>query len=104
MEIKVLWSDLALNQLEEIFDYFKFKANIKVAKKIVSKIVDRTIQLENNPQIGTNEPLLKNRDKNYRFLVEGNYKIIYFKKDNYINISSVFDGRQNPKKLKETLI
>lgn len=104
MEIKVFWSELALNQLEQIFDYYKYKANIMVARKIVSALVDRTIQLKNNPQSGIKEPLLENRDKEYRFLVEGNYKIIYFRNNNYINISSVFDCRQNPEKLFKNII
>lgn len=45
---------------------------------------------------------LKINDKEYRYLVEGNYKIIYSYDDNsqaaYIKI--IFDTRFNPDKLK----
>ena len=100
MEIKkIFWTEFAINQLEQIFDYYKFKASIKVAKKIAQQIVDRTILLETNPLIGPKEPLLENRKKEYRYLVEGNYKIIYFIEENYIKISSIFDCRQNPIKM-----
>ena len=100
MEVKkIFWTEFAINQLEQIFDYYKYKASIKVAKKIAQQIVDRTIHLETNPYIGPKEPLLENRKKEYRYLVEGNYKIMYFIEENYIKISSIFDCRQNPIKM-----
>ncbi len=99
MELRVFWTDTALNQLKDIFFYYKVKANQKVAKEIVSKLVNRTIQLEKNPRSGQKEPLLADRKFEYRYLVEGNYKIIYWIEDNYVKIATVFDSRQNPKKL-----
>lgn len=101
MEVKIFWTEFAINQLDQIFDFYKYKAGIGVARKIVKQIVDRTILLENNIFIGTQEPLLENRNKDYRYLVQGNYKIIYFIEENYIKISSVFDCRQNPIKMTE---
>jgi plasmid stabilization system protein ParE len=100
MEVKkILWTEFAINQLEQVFDYYKYKASIKVAKKIAQQIVDITIHLETNPLIGPKEPLLENRKNEYRYLVEGNYKIIYFIEENYIKIISIFDCRQNPIKM-----
>lgn len=101
MEVKILWTELAINQLEQIFDFYKYNANTEVARKIVSQIVDKTILLEKNPFIGAKEPLLANRKKEYHYLVEGNYKIIYWKENNYVKINSIFDCRQNPIKIKE---
>ena len=99
MEVKVLWSDYAINELEQIFDYYKYNASLKVSKKIVSQIIDRTLLLEINPFAGKREPLLENRKREYRYIIIGNYKIIYFVDDNIANISSVFDCRQNPIKI-----
>lgn len=99
MDLRVLWTDTARFQLEDIYDYYKTKASLKVAKKIVTKIIDRTIKLEKHPNIGQIEELLKERQNSYRYLVEGNYKIIYWIEDNYIKIASVFDCRQNPEKM-----
>jgi plasmid stabilization system protein ParE len=99
MDLRVLWTDTARFQLEDIYDYYKTKASLKVAKKIVTQILDRTIKLEKHPAAGQIEELLKERQNSYRYLVEGNYKIIYWIEDNYIKIASVFDCRQNPEKM-----
>jgi plasmid stabilization system protein ParE len=101
MELRVFWTDTARFQLEDIFNYYKDKASIRVARKLVKQLIDRTIQLEKNPDSGSKEPLLSNRKFEYRYLVEGNYKIIYWKQDNYIKIATVFDCRQNPEKMKK---
>ena len=100
MELRVFWTDTARFQIEDIFNYYKDKASIRVARKLVKQIIDRTIQLEKNPESGSKEPLLTDRKFEYRYLVEGNYKIIYWIEDNYIKIATVFDCRQNPEKMK----
>jgi len=43
MELRVFWTDTARFQLEDIFNYYKDKANIRVARKLVKQIIDRTI-------------------------------------------------------------
>jgi len=57
--MRVFWTDTARNQLEDIFNYYSEKVNLNTAKKLIGKIIDRTIQLENNPLSGTKEPLLQ---------------------------------------------
>jgi plasmid stabilization system protein ParE len=99
MEIKVLWTETALNNLEDIFEYFKYKASIRVAKRLVKGLVKSTLEIQNSPQIGKIEELLTERQFEYRFLVVGNYKIIYWIDNNYVKIATVFDCRQNPEKL-----
>jgi plasmid stabilization system protein ParE len=101
MEVKIFWTEFAINQLEQIFDFYKYKENIIVAKKIITQIIDSTTLLEKNPFLGAKEPLLTERKKDYHYLVEGNYKIIYWIEENYVKISSVFDCRQNPTKMSE---
>lgn len=101
MEIKVFWTETALNNIEDIFEYYKFKASVRIARKLVKKLVKSTLQLQNSPKIGTKEELLANRKLEYRFLVVENYKIIYWIEDNYIKIATVFDCKQNPEKIKK---
>ena len=101
MELKVLWTDNAIEQLENIFDYYKFKAGDNTAKKQVTKIVDRTIQLETLPESGQLEELLSDRKNHFRYIIEGNYKIIYWIEKSVVNIATVFDTRQNPSKMKD---
>lgn len=42
MEVKVIWSDMALTQLENIYDYHKMKAGLSVAKKLIKSLVEKT--------------------------------------------------------------
>ena len=103
MEIafKILWIDFAINQLKDIFDYHLVKASPIVAQRLVQKIIDATIILENNPKSRRKEELLLNRPQEFRFVVVKNYKIIYWidYEFNIINIATIFDTRQNPKKI-----
>ena len=101
MEIKVFWTETALNNLEDIFEYYKYKASVRVAMKLVKGLVKSTLKLQESPQIGRKEELLSDRKFEYRFLVVGNYKIIYWIENNYIKIATVFDCRQNPEKIKK---
>jgi Plasmid stabilization system protein len=99
MGLTVFWTESAINQLEDIFEYYKITTSTTVAQKIVNVIVDKSLVLEKQPQIGPIEELLKERKNLYRYLVEGNYKIIYWVEVPYIKIAAVFDCRQNPVKM-----
>jgi plasmid stabilization system protein ParE len=91
-------------KLREIFEYYYFKTgNSRLAENLVWKIVDSTIDLEKNPDKGQLELTLSERPNGFRYLVSGNYKIIYWidHSKNRIDISHVFDTRQNPDKLQE---
>jgi plasmid stabilization system protein ParE len=52
MEVKVLWSDTSLAQLQDIFDYYNLRVSTNVATKIVKELVERSFILETNPLIG----------------------------------------------------
>ena len=52
------------------------------------------------PFIGQIEENLIELKQEQRYLVEGNYKIIYRVIDKEIYITDVFDCRQNPQKIK----
>jgi toxin ParE1/3/4 len=101
MEIKVFWTETALNNLEDIFEFYKYKASVRVARRLVKGLIKSTLKLQESPQIGRKEELLSDRKFEYRFLVVGNYKIIYWIENNYIKIATVFDCRQNPEKIKK---
>jgi len=92
---------LLINQLKSIFDYHVIKASPNIAHKLIQKIIDTTILLENNPQSGRKEDLLEDRNQEFRFLIMKNYKIIYWIDSEFsiVTISAVFDTRQNPKKI-----
>jgi plasmid stabilization system protein ParE len=96
----VFWTDSAIKQLHDIFEFYKSSANVIISHKIINDIINKTILLEKHPKAGQREKLLTNREKEYRYLVEGNYKIIYWIDETFVNIAAVFDCRQNPVKMK----
>jgi toxin ParE1/3/4 len=100
VEIRIEWSELSERQLKDIYDYHALKVSPRIAGTIINRIFERVSILEHNTFEGPKEELLKEYPENYRYLVEGNYKIIYWKKENLITITSVFDSRQNPDKMR----
>ena len=100
MEIIVVWSDSAIEELRNIYEYYYSKVSKRVADKITNSIVDKTIMLEITPRIGQKEELLAHFKQEIRYLVQGNYKIVYLIEENIVSIATVFDCRQDPIKLK----
>lgn len=100
-QVQVVWSTEALDDLETIYDFLAAKSR-QAAQRIVENILFRIKQIETFPESGARQVTLKINDKEYRYLVEGNYKIIYSYDDDshaaYIKI--IFDTRFNPDKLK----
>ena len=102
MNYIIIWSNFAEYQLDEIFNYYTKKVNVKVAQSIMFKIRDKVEVLIKNPLIGEKEELLEDRKQNYRRLIVTNYKIIYsmVEKIETIKIVDIFNTRENPIKLK----
>lgn len=103
MGMKVFWTDFAKEQLKNIFDYYKVRVNQRIAKDLVTGIVKKTKTLELQKEMGQKEELLLPRKENFRYLTYKNYKIIYWcnTKVDRIEITDVFDTRQNPGKMQE---
>ena len=99
--MKVIWSDFASNMLSDIYQYYIEVAGHKVAQKIKSGIFQSTRKLIKHPNSGPTEELLKQLGEDHRFLVKGNYKIIYLHVKEGILITDVFDTRQDPIKIND---
>lgn len=52
MELKVKWTDFSKNELKNIFEYYKDKASVAIARKLVTGIVNETLRLKLQPTIG----------------------------------------------------
>ncbi|TVQ44499.1 MAG: type II toxin-antitoxin system RelE/ParE family toxin [Saprospirales bacterium] len=104
MGLEVYWLELAESKLEDIYSFYSIKANQKIASDLVSGIVERTLGIVNQPKIGAIEQNLLHRDKEFRFIIFKNYKIVYWINygRNRIEIANIFDTRQDPEKLNET--
>ena len=98
----VFWTDFAKEKLNEIFKYYNKKAGIKVAENLVSSIVKHVSELGSHPFSGQIEESLTDFPQQFRYLVFTNYKIIYWvnSEKHRVDVSHVFDTRQNPNKIK----
>lgn len=98
-EIVIEWTDAAKERLQEIFDYYEMEAGSHIAQKIIKKILERTRVLAQHPEIGPKERLLEKYEEKFRYLIEGNYKIVYWLVPGKVMILTVFNCRQDPEKL-----
>ena len=99
---RIQWTKKAITQLEKIADYY-VEYSPTAAQSIISAIFRKVVLLEIYPLSYPIEPLLEQLYKQHRFMICGNYKIIFrvVEKDVFIHV--VFDCRQNPKKLKRII-
>lgn len=99
--MKILWSDFSKEMLLEIYTHYKINASPSIAKKIKSEILTATNQLKNHPTSGQIELNLEKLNEGHRYLVKGNYKIIYREIPEGLLITDVFDTRQDPIKIND---
>ena len=97
--MEVIWTGFAANSLLEIYKYYKEVANENVAQRIKFRIFRATRQLIKHPLSGQIETNLQKLQEDHRYLIEGNYKIIYKRIKEGILITDVFDTRQDPIKI-----
>ena len=97
--MKIIWTDFAANSLFEIFKYYKEVASENVAQKIKFRIFNATRQLIKHPLSGQIETNLQQLSEEHRYIIAGNYKIIYKRVKQGILITDVFDTRQDPIKI-----
>ncbi len=97
--MKIVFSPEANDCLVEIVEYYRRKGKTVFGRKLRAKIILKANNLKEFPKLGPVEGKLTTEDIEYRYLVEGNYKIIYLIIKDYILITDVFDTRQNPEKM-----
>ena len=102
MGLKIFWTDFAKAELKKIFKHLKENSSLGVAKKENTKLVQSTLRLIQQPEIGPLEPMLADREIEFRYLLHQTYKIIYLinSKQNRIEIIDVFETHQQPEKIK----
>ena len=99
--MKIIWADFAIEMLLEIYNYYKENASPSIARKIKTEIFTATKQLKKHPDSGQIELNLEKLKEGHRYLVKGNYKIIYKDVPGGLLITDVFDTRQDPIKLND---
>ncbi|NBW39124.1 MAG: type II toxin-antitoxin system RelE/ParE family toxin [Cytophagia bacterium] len=85
--------------LQECLDFLPPEIpSIKIIE-IRDAILGKADKLLENPYMGQVEEYLKHLGQSHRRIIEGNYKIIYKIKGDYIYITDIFDSRQDPSKM-----
>ena len=72
--VKIVWTDLAKEDLRSIFDYISRDSRV-YASRYVDKLISRVDQLESNPKSGRIVPEINKEE--VRELIEGNYRLVY---------------------------
>ncbi len=94
--MRILWLELAEEDLDSIYLFYAKDKNIKDVHKIYNEILDAE-SLADFPQMASIELDLSEEREEYRFLIVRKYfKLIYFIEDESIFIAAVWDCRQNP--------
>jgi toxin ParE1/3/4 len=89
--MKIFWSPLAIQRVQEISDYIA-KDSKRAALKWVDSIFDKVEILGTSSEIGRKVPELNRAD--IRELIFGNYRIIYQLRKNQIAILTVRHFKQ----------
>ena len=95
--LKPYWTDQAIRQMKEIYDFYKAFGKKTIQKRIspIKKQVDRLTRF---PYLGKVESNYQGTES-FCSLIEGDYKIIYLIREERIYIVAIFDCRQDPSNL-----
>jgi len=92
---KVIWTDVAENDLLNIIEYIA-EENLTNAKNIFSKIKGKVIDLNHLPERGKVVPELLDQGVHlYREMIINPWRIIYRISKKKVYVLSVIDSRQN---------
>ncbi len=101
-ELKPYWTEQAIKQLKEIYDYYKV-FSVDIAQKRVQPIIEQVKRLAFYPLLGKKEEAYMGMKYPFRSLIEGDYKIVYYLKEDYLYVVAIFDCRQDPSCLRRML-
>ena len=91
MKLKIYWSPLAFEQLENIFEYIS-KESDAAAHKLVERILKKVVTLSKYPERGRKVPEA-NREE-IREVFESEYRIIYRIEPDKVFILSIRNFKQ----------
>ncbi len=97
---KIIWSNLALAQRKEIFNYWNNRNKSSIYSKKLNTLFNQSIlAISLHPTIGK-----KTSYENIRVKVAANYLITYQVQEKKLVIVAIWDGRQNPLKFSKILL
>ena len=89
--MKIFWSPLAAERLENIYDYISFD-NKAAAQKVVERIFKKVETLAKNPERGRKVPEANRVE--IREVLEGEYRIIYRIESKRVSILTIRNFKQ----------
>jgi toxin ParE1/3/4 len=93
--MKVEFTDPAEESLRKIYCSYPDD----VAEKIIEKILLKAETLSNLANRGRIVEELRPYNQNHRYIIEGNYKIIYIQKADIVYITDIFNMKLDPGKI-----
>lgn len=87
----IVWSPLAVDRVSEIAGYIA-QDKPSAAENWINTVFSKVEQLKTSPEIGRVVPEIKN--KQFRELIYGNYRIIYRIEKKQISILTIRHGKQ----------
>ena len=97
--MKIIWHDLALEELASIGEKVLEMFGDKVADKVVKDIMGRVNVLASNPTLGTKDE----RYLPFFVLHSWHNRIFYLVTDDEIRVIAIWDNRRDEKKLPKLL-
>jgi toxin ParE1/3/4 len=94
--MNILYTAWSKGQLRGIYDFYKGIGSPKKGRKIRVSIHKKVLHLKDFPLLGREEEMLSSLGQGHRYVVEGQYKIIYRIIEETIYITDIFDTRRNP--------
>ena len=102
--MRVVWLPQAKRELRQTARYIFEEFGQNARREFMQDVHRANELLANNPQMGSVERLLANRSIMYRsYVVNHLNKIIYFIKDNHIEVADFWDVRREPRKLAQRI-
>ncbi len=96
--MNVIWSQEARESLSEIYNYI-FENSPQNAEMVLDKIIELVDSLHDERYEFAIDPII-NKEK-FRHVSIWSYKIIYERTKKEVLILDIFNGKQNPDKLKK---
>ena len=90
-KMKLIWSPLSIQRIQEISDYISAD-NISAANNWIDAVFEKVEILKSNPEIGRIVPEIGKSD--IRELIFGNYRIIYLSSKKRIPILTIRHFKQ----------
>lgn len=98
-KLVIKWDELAVNNLNDIYDYIALDS-VTTARKVKKSIILLVKSLLDFPEKYPKEPYLSAFDNNFRSVSKWSYKFIYEVCESEILILDIFHVKQHPQKIK----